>query len=723
MGGVIINEQGENRLVEKILPFPTFSYETQLFVWEEALFEKNYRTVFSSGMGRRHAKNRAHQFLTNRKFHQQHSYAFEVEIDGQLLRDYWIYEVTEKRIEGKGFTEVITKLFDEITKTRVYVHTLIDNTSFLTRWLEIENCSHKLQAISSVSPFTGIISEKREEGMQSYPDDSRHNKYMLGHFRDNYTQSEGEFEWINLPTPNSGMVFDTFRSKYNFPLYIVKNMNTGENFIINFETTINSQFTFIHWGDPKTLSYGLCLQDYVQCRVGLSREASFRWLEPGEKVATPRIHFSCVYGDLDICVNEMYKHLRASVLPAQPRGSEHLVEYNHAGFTSFRPVSKQLLMDEIDICAGLGAELFTIDDGWYGNADQGWWKAIGDWHENSMINGELAKVLNYARSKGIKVGLWLPIEEVGLESDAIKAHPDWVQYKDDKGGAVWDITNPESEEFMRNSLVKILDKYRLDCFRLDGGCTCSGQRVRNGHIENNMWEYMDKLYAFYEEVSGRYPHMLMENCSGGGGRNDAGMLRRFHFTQVSDNWNCAQQLRIFNGTTLAIPPERCLIYVGSMTPFEADIRFAIRSGMFGHITIAGAMPDLASGNNEAMKEWKRCIQLYKDEIRPIFMSDCEMYHHTPCQDYRNNGDWVAMEICNPDHTKNVIGLFRLQDSSGNEFVITPKGLDIDRTYEILFDNIGRRISMTGWQISQKGIKIKIPGVLMSELLIIKELKK
>jgi hypothetical protein len=153
--------------------------------------------------------------------------------------------------------------------------------------------------------------------------------------------------------------------------HILKNMNTGENFIINFESTINSQFTFTHWGDPKTLSYGLCLQDYVQCKVGLSQEAAFRWLEPGQKVTTPSVHFGCVYGDLDICVNALYKHLRTSVLPEQPQGREHLVEYNHAGFTSFRPISKEHLIDEINICAELGAELFTIDDGWYGSVDQG----------------------------------------------------------------------------------------------------------------------------------------------------------------------------------------------------------------------------------------------------------------------------------------------------------------------------------------------------------------
>ncbi|HHU78910.1 MAG TPA: alpha-galactosidase [Clostridiales bacterium] len=720
MGRVIISEKGDTRLAEKVPAFPTISFETDFFVWEEACFENNYRTVFFSGMGRRQAKNRAYQHLTSRKVHKQHTFAFEVEINGQILRDYWIYEGTHQETDEKGFIRVVTRLFDEVTKIRVYVHTLIDNSSFLTRWLEIENTSDKMQAVTSVSPFAGIISRMREDGMQSYPENSRHNKYMLGHFRDNFTQSEGEFEWLELPTPNSGLVYDTFRSKYNFPMYIVRNANTGENFIINLETTINPHFVFNHWGDPKCLSYGLSLEDYVQCKVGLSKEAVFRWLEPGQKVISPSVHFSCVYGDLDICVNSLYKHLRTSVLPEQPLGREHLVEYNHAGYTAFRPVSKQQLMDEIDICAELGAELFTIDDGWYGSVDQGWWKAIGDWYENSLINGELSEVLDYARSKGIKVGLWLPIEEVGLESEAIKRHPDWFQYKDEKGGAVWDITNPEVEKFMYDTLVRLIDKYKLDCFRLDGGCTCSGQRVRNGQLENNMWEYIDKLYAFYEKISAKYPHMLMENCSGGGGRNDLGMLRRFHYTQVSDNWNCAQQLRVFNGTTLAIPPERCLVYVGFMTPFEADIRFAVRSGMFGHITIAGAMPDLASGDNEALREWKRCIQLYKDEIRPVFMSGCEMYHHTPIHDYSNNGDWVVMEICNPEHTRNIIGLFRLQDSKESEFTVIPKGLNIQKTYEITFDNSGESIRLTGWEIKQKGIRITIPGVLMSELLLIKE---
>ena len=712
--------QGDGRMANKVPAFPGISFETGLFAWEEALFENNYRTVFYSGMGRRQAKNRAHHELTDRKVHRQHTFAFEVEIDGQILRDYWQYKGTVQETGADGFILVTTRLLDTVTQTRVLVRTLIDHTAFLTRWLEIENCSGRAQAVSAVFPFSGVVSKRRENGMQSFADNARHNRYRLGHFRDNYTQQEGEFEWVDLPTPNTGLVYENHRAKYNFPLYIVNNENTGEHFVLHLETGINAQLAFNHWGDPRTLSYGLCLNDYVQCKAGLSREASFRWLAPGEKVITPKVHFSCLYGDLDDITNALYKHLRASVLPPQPEESAHLVEYNHAGFTSFQPVSSQLLKDEIDLCAALGAELFTIDDGWYGDIDQGWWKAIGDWYENSLINGELEEVLDYARGKGLKVGLWLPIEEAGLESNVIREHPDWFQPKDEGGGAVWDITNPEVERYMRDTLVRLIEKYRLDCLRLDGGCTCSGQRLRGGRLENNMWEYMDILYRFYEDIAAKYPRMLMENCSGGGGRNDLAMLRRFHFTQMTDNWHCAQQLRILSGSSLAIPPERCLVYVGYMTPFEADIRFAVRSGMFGHITLAGVAPDLHSADSEAMGEWRRCVQLYKDVIRPIFLSGCEMYHHTPLQDYAKNGDWVVLEICNPTHTQNAVGLFRLQDSACGEFTVRLRGVDVEKTYEVLFDNTGKRVSLTGWQLMQEGVKVDIPGILMSELLILRE---
>lgn len=719
MGKVIVNALEDNRMVDKAPAFPSISFETGLFVWEEALFENNYRTVFSSGMGRRQAKVRAHQYLNDRKVHKQHTFAFEVEVDGQLLRDYWQYEGTEQETDRNGYIIVTTKLFDEVTRTRVYVKTRIDHTSFLTRWLEVENGSDETRAVSAVTPFSGVISKRREDGMASYPNNNRHNSYKLGHFRDNYTQSEGEFEWLDMPTPNTGITYEAYRSKYNCPLYIVKNENTGENFVLSFETTINSQYTFNHWGDPKTLTWGLCLNDYVQCKIGLLRESSFRLLEPGEKIVTPAVHFGCLYGDLDIITNELYRHLRASVLPEQPHGMAHLVEYNHAGYTTFRPVSAQLLRDEIDICADLGCELYTIDDGWYGDVDKGWWKAIGDWYENSMINGELAAVLDYAREKGVKVGLWLPIEEVGLESQVMREHPDWFQFKDDKGGAVWDITNPEAAAFMEKTLLNIIDKYHLDCLRLDGGCNCSGQRLRHGRLENNMWEYMDKLYAFYEGVSKKYPKMLMENCSGGGGRNDLGMLRRFHFTQATDNWNCAQQLRIFNGTSMILPPERLLIYTGYMTPSEADLRFAIRSAMFGHMVVAGCTPDLASGDNEAISEWKRCISLYKDEFRPLFVAGCDMYHHTPIQDYNNNGDWMVLEIGKPDKESSIIGLFRLQDSACGDYTVKPRGISIEKNYEILFDNSGERLVLSGWKLIEEGIQIHIPGILMSELLIIK----
>ncbi|MDE6983808.1 MAG: alpha-galactosidase, partial [Lachnospiraceae bacterium] len=67
------------------------------------------------------------------------------------------------------------------------------------------------------------------------------------------------------------------------------------------------------------------------------------------------------------------------------------------------------------------------------------------------------------------------------------------------------------------------------------------------------YDYMIGVYEFLERLMQRYPDMLIEGCSGGGGRFDAGMLYYTPQIWCSDNTDAIDRLRIQYGTSFFYP--------------------------------------------------------------------------------------------------------------------------------------------------------------------------
>jgi alpha-galactosidase len=68
-----------------------------------------------------------------------------------------------------------------------------------------------------------------------------------------------------------------------------------------------------------------------------------------------------------------------------------------------------------------------------------------------------------------------------------------------------------------------------------------------------LYDYVLGLYDFLERLNTRYPDILIEGCSGGGGRFDAGMLYYTPQIWCSDNTDAIDRLRIQYGTSFGYP--------------------------------------------------------------------------------------------------------------------------------------------------------------------------
>ncbi|HOV70238.1 MAG TPA: alpha-galactosidase, partial [Clostridia bacterium] len=520
---IIIDKEPFKLTCREVEGFPWVRLDAKNFVWEEVFHEGNYLTASYTCMGRGLSRERLKQRFTNDRVDMDHRRAFEVEIDGQLLRDYFVWEDDTIVKHDNGNEELIITFKYELIPLKVKLHTLIDGTSFLTRWLEVENHDTRPHAVSAIFPFTGIVATPRWESAHNIPAD-RFAKYSLGFYRSNYIVGEGEFAFEELHQGTRAFINN--KANYNPRMFILRNDNSAENFIVDMECTAHAHVEFNYWTDNELLTRSNTpTMPVIQIRMGIARRSTFRFIAPGETVKSPVVHFAGIYGDLDACVNAHYEHLRASVLPEHPADKCNLVELNHAGYSFCEHMTKQYLINEVDLAVSVGAGIFLVDAGWFGNFPENWGWSMGEWTECKLLDNSLSEVFDYARSFGLKCGMWIAIEEVGKESTVKKEHPEWVLKQGHKVLTNLDLTNKDVEDYLFKTLEDIISRYKLDLFRIDGGYNQIADHVVYGYIENKSWKYYEGLYRLIARIRDRFPGILLENCSGGGGRVDLGMLR------------------------------------------------------------------------------------------------------------------------------------------------------------------------------------------------------
>ena len=125
------------------------------------------------------------------------------------------------------------------------------------------------------------------------------------------------------------------------------------------------------------------------------------------------------------------------------------------------------------------------------------------------------------------------------------------------------------------------------------------------------------LYYILENLTRKFPDVLFESCSSGGGRFDAGMLYYMPQTWTSDNTDAVCRMKIQYGTSLVYPPITMGAHlsdvpnnqVGRVTPLETRAHVAM-SANFGYEL------DLTKISEEEKESIKEQVKLYK-EIRDI----------------------------------------------------------------------------------------------------------
>ena len=143
---------------------------------------------------------------------------------------------------------------------------------------------------------------------------------------------------------------------------------------------------------------------------------------------------------------------------------------------------------------------------------------------------------------------------VNEDSDLYRAHPDWaIQIPGRKpirsrNQLLLDFSRKEVRDQVFEQICAVLDQGEIDYVKWD-----MNRSMADVYAGNLTYDYVLGVYDFMERLTSRYPDMLLEGCSGGGGRFDAGMLYYSPQIWCSDNTDAINRTRIQYGTSFFYP--------------------------------------------------------------------------------------------------------------------------------------------------------------------------
>lgn len=697
----IFYQHGEN---------PVFCYRTGKTVYEESLFNGG---LISCGWN---AAGYPLNVLTNcpsrldkRRFAEP--FAFNIELDGQSV-DFGLEFVdftTEKTDENIKSTLVLKS---KIKPVQIKVHTLLDGTAMFSRYLEIENLSDKCMSLSRLSLMAGGM-EITEIGNYTHSkqlDDF----YSIGYFGNDGWGREGEFMWRKLMPEVTSIDARFNRDRFRHPLLFIRNNLTGAMWFMQTGWSGGCSFTVDYNAQPDRDSTRLAF------KAEIISHNPMLVLKPYETFITPEFHIGYGFGDVDFAVNEMHSHIRKSVLNMpEADGTQALI---NCGMGAEHDMSVETSKAFIRQFAEMGGEIFTVDAGW--ECPPGKEMQWSDYNGENLPNPErypegIAVLSDYAHECGLKFGLWVDIESFGKHCKIHETHPEWLSVNPfgEASPKYLDLSVPEAAEWAENELARIITDCKLELLRVDHNVDYTeyyGMRNNEfGISECVSIRHINAVYKMYENLKKRFPEVVFENCAGGGGRTDLGMMKNFNHSWVSD-WQCAPySVRITNGMTMALPPERVdRLFAGMGCHRYGSFDTHIRNCMLGHISLNVISPAAAEINTEQMKFVKHSVEIYKSFIRP-FLAKSKVYHHTP--DVKND-EFSVLEIAAPDGKRGAIAAFALAGAKG-QLTVCAKGADQSENYKVTLDNDRESFVVSGRELKQNGIIIDIPASLSSELIL------
>lgn len=593
----------------------------------------------------------------------------------ELVYKYDCYEITDN--------ELVIKLKDTYYEFNINLHYKVyDEYDLIERYVSIKNNSKDIIEI-----------EKIHSGQLHIPYEDLNFSNVHGHWGAEQQRFVQKVNYGKIVIENRRGI-----SSHNHNPYFILDKNatetTGEVFFGALKLSGNFS------GIIEQTQYGETL-----VQMGINSHDFLMKLKPGEEFVSPAIIAGYSNCGFEVMTHNLHNFAKDNIL----REGLRPVLYNSWEATEFK-VNCDEQINLAKKAKEIGAELFVVDDGWFGER-HGIDNGLGDWYVNKekFPNG-LEPLIKEVRAMDMMFGIWVEPEMVNPLSQLYKDHPEWIyqfatrESDTSRGQYVLDLTKKEVKEYIYNMLDELLSTYRIDYIKWD-----ANRPISQTNLEKDIWyKHIEAVYDIVRKLKVKHPNVLLEACASGGGRIDYGILGIFDDFWTSDNTDAYDRLFVQESYSYIYPIKAMRAWVTDCPNFLSrrviPLKFRYHSAMMGTLGIGC---NILKFNEDEVKLSQELIEEYK-EIRHI-IQDGDFYRLENTS--KNN---YSIYQYNKDN-ESLLFVFLPQSVIGHRGVtVKLRGLNSKSKYLIKIN--GEEVVKSGIYLMNRGLDIKLSGDYCSDII-------
>lgn len=376
------------------------------------------------------------------------------------------------------------------------------------------------------------------------------------------------------------------------------------------------------WSGNYKLSFKHSSYGHLFLRLGHDFEHSPYTLCAGRSITLPTavLAFSCT--GCGTASRNMHRYLRRRVLPHGTECRRTLLNsWEGVHFDVHEATVRQMM----ERTAALGAELFVLDDGWFGQRDDDT-SSLGDWQANpAKLPQGLQGLAEHAAACGIDFGIWMEPEMVCPKSNLYTRSPELaltlpgILPREERHQLVLDVSNPTLQltEPVSRTLRETpgISYVKWDCNRK---ISDPGSAHLPPSLQGNLYfDYITRYYEQMRQLRQEFPDVTFQCCSAGGGRLDIGAAAFHEEFWLSDNTDACDRLRMQWSASYFFPSNAIGCHFtaspNGYTHREASLKFRFDVALAGRL---GLELDPRALSDEEIRDIRARVELAK-ELRPI----------------------------------------------------------------------------------------------------------
>lgn len=415
---------------------------------------------------------------------------------------------------------------------------------------------------------------------------------------------------------------------------------------------------------------------------------NFAWLlEPGTAFQTPQVLCSMSSTGFDTLSNNLHHAILNHIVRKDFAVTRPPILVNNWEATYF-DFNREKLLEIAGEAKKLGLEMLVVDDGWFGNRNNDE-SSLGDWRVNEeKLRGGLVGLSEELRGMGMQLGLWFEPEMISHDSALYRKHPEWQlqcprrESVKSRCQYVLDMSRADVRTYLFEQISEILNDAKCNYIKWDMNRSLANvwSALLPSERQGEVWHrYVLGVYDLLEKLLTAHPMLLIEGCSGGGGRFDAGMLYYTPQIWCSDNTDAIDRISIQLNTSFGYPLRTIGSHVsvcpnhqtGRTTPIATRASVAML-GTFGYEL------DLC----KLSAEEKAAIPAQIAEYKRQFSINCtgQLHRLILPSEQKQFAAWMTVSKSKEDAIITCVLLHA--QANGEEIWIRLRGLDSKRQYVV-----------------------------------------